>query len=192
VSDQQNLQIAVTILVGVAVSCAALYWQRNRPLPPSDIPHAAAIASVATESAATAPALNRPAPPPATTPEAVHPAPKPKPDEIPGDNYAGDDLPVVFAISERTIYTTEEKADGELVNVTKRVKEGVISNSSEQLLTITATEVDIPTQESSTAQIILPAGAQKHFGTDQGLKMISGDQITLRSRSYRNLVQLIP
>jgi hypothetical protein len=189
VSDQQNLQLTVTILAGVAVSCAALYWQSNRVQPQTDISHPAAI-----ETAPTLRTADRSAPPPApiAIPEAVHPAPEQKTDEAQTDDYTGAELPVVFAFSERTVYTTEEQPDGEPVNVTRRIKEGIISNASDQTLIITATEVNIPTQESSTAQIVLPARTQKHFGTDQGLKMISGDQVTLRSPSYRNFVQLIP
>jgi hypothetical protein len=189
-SDQQNLQITVTVLAGVAVSCAALYWQSHGTRPQSKITHPSAVI----ESPATTPESSRPAtlPTPAAIPKATAPIPQRKDDAIPTDNYTGADLPVVFAFSERTVYTTEEQADGEPVNVTKKIKEAIISNSSDQMLTITATEVNIPTQESSIAQIVLPAGTQKHFGLDEGLKMISGDQVTLRSPSYRNLVQLIP
>ena len=113
-------------------------------------------------------------------------------EETPPSNYDGPDLPVVFAFSERAVYTTEEDGDGKMINVSKRVKEGIISNSSDKPLSITATEVNIATQETSQTQFVLSAGTQKHFGSDQGLKMISGDQMTLRSPTFRDSVQQIP
>jgi len=112
--------------------------------------------------------------------------------ETPASDDYGPELPVVFAFSERYVYTTEEDADGQTANVSKRVKEGIISNSSDKPLTITATEVNIATQETSQAQFVLSVGMQKHFGSDQGLKMISGDQMTLRSPTYRESVLQIP
>jgi hypothetical protein len=120
------------------------------------------------------------------------PAPSNQAQEMPTSNYDGPDLPVVFAFSERATYTAEENDEGKLVNVSKQVKEGIISNSSDGPLTITATEVNIATQETSQTQFVLSAGTQKHFGSDQGLKMISGDQLTLRSPSYRDFSQQIP
>jgi len=122
----------------------------------------------------------------------VPPVPGNRAQETPSDNYDGPDLPIVFAFSERATYTAEENDEGKLVNVSRQVKEGIISNSSGEPLTITATEVNIATQETSQTQFVLSAGTQKHFGSDQGLKMISGDQLTLRSPSYRDFSQQIP
>ena len=119
------------------------------------------------------------------------PVPSNQVQEMPTSNYDGPDLPIVFAFSERSIYTTEEDGDGKMVNVSKHVKEGIISNSSDKPLTITATEVNIATQETSQMQFVLGAGTQKHIGPDQGLKMIPGDQMTLRSPTYRESVQLV-
>lgn len=112
--------------------------------------------------------------------------------ETPPNYYDAADLPVEFAFSERSLYTTEENDEGNMINVSKRVKEGIVTNSSGQPLTITAIEMNIATQDTSQTQFVLSAGMQKHFGTDQGLKMISGDQMTLRSPTYKDLVQPIP
>jgi hypothetical protein len=118
------------------------------------------------------------------------PEPSAAPPETP--NYDAPELPIVFAFSERSAYVAEENAAGNLVNVTKRLKEGIITNSSDKYLSITAIEVNLPTQETSQIQLVLSPGAQKHFGTEQGLKMISGDQLTLRSSDHRDSVQQIP
>jgi len=122
----------------------------------------------------------------------VPPVPSNRAQETPSDNYDGPDLPIVFAFSERATYTAEENDEGKLVNVSRQVKEGIISNSSGEPLTITATEVNIATQETSQTQFVLGAGTQKHFGSNQGLKMLSGDQLTLRSPSYKDFSQQIP
>jgi hypothetical protein len=133
------------------------------------------------------PTAARPAEQPSDRPPPAHQAP-----ETPPSNYDGPDLPIVFAFSERSVYTTEEGADGKMVNVSKRVKEGIIFNSSDKPLNITATEVNIATQETSQTQFVLSGGTQRHFGAEQGLKMLSGDQMTLRSAAYKDSVQQVP
>jgi hypothetical protein len=112
--------------------------------------------------------------------------------DIPENDYDAPELPIVFAFSTRFVYTTEENEEGNLVNASKQVKEGIVSNSSDKPLVITVTEVNIPTQETSQGQLVIGGGAQLHFGTDQGLKMISGDQITLHSPSHKDFIRIIP
>ena len=190
--QHQDLHVTLTILIGVALGCGALYWSGRSaaPAPPTRMnsPVTAELPAVrTTESASIAIAQ-----PEAETQIApVHrPQPNAAPPEIP--NYDAPELPIVFAFSERSAYVAEENAAGNLVNISKRLKEGIIANSSDKPLSIVAIEVNLPTQETLQIQLVLSPGAQKHFGTEQGLKMISGDQLTLRSASYRDSVQQIP
>jgi hypothetical protein len=188
--NHQDLHITLTLLVGVAIACGVLYWSGRNAAP----------APLASTSSSPAPlpeapvALSTPSPVVAqpVARERERPAARTQAQETPAGNYDGPDLPVIFAFSERSLYTAEENDRGDLVNVSKRVKEGIITNSSDKPLTITAIEVNIPTQDSWQTQFVLSAGAQKHFGADQGLKMASGDQMTLRSPSFKDLVQSIP
>jgi hypothetical protein len=195
-SQHQDLHITLTVLIGVALSCGALYWSDKTAAP------APTASTMRPPSKSTpAPTIALPNAPPAILRSIVpesdpagdgRTAANPRPPEIPPSNYDGPELPIVFAFSERATYTAEENDEGKLVNVSKQIKEGIISNSSDKPLAITATEVNIATQETSQAQFVVSAGAQKHFGSDQGLKMISGDQMTLRSPAYKDFVQQIP
>ena len=190
-ANHEDLHITLTLLIGVAIGCGALYWSARKAAP-------APLTSTNLSTPATLPSA--PVAPSIPKPIAVRPVehandrppPADQAEETPPSNYDGPDLPVVFAFSERSVYTTEEGADGKMVNVSKRVKEGIIFNSSDKALTITATEVNIATQETLQTQFVLNAGTQRHFGSEQGLKMISGDQMTLRSATYRDSVQQIP
>jgi hypothetical protein len=186
--NHQDLHITLTLLVGVAVACGVLYWSGRNAAP----------ARVASTSSSPAPLPNAPVAP--SIPAVVQPIERVQDrpvsriqaQETPPGNYDRPDLPVIFAFAERSLYVAEENDQGEMINVSKRVKEGVITNSSDKPLTITALEVNIPTQDTAQTQFVLSAGAQRHFGADQGLKMISGDQMTLRSPSFKDLVQPIP
>jgi hypothetical protein len=193
-TKHSDLHVTLTILIGVALTCVLLYWNGG-PSQQQAAENAEAITSP------------RPSPPPKRL---ETPSVESKPTdtafvvsdravsplratgEIPESDYDAPELPIVFAFSERFVYATEEDTEGNLVNASKRVKEGIVSNSSDKPLIITATELNIPTQETSQGQFVLAAGAQLHFGTDHGLKMISGDQITLHSPSHKDLVRIIP
>jgi hypothetical protein len=189
--QHQDLHVTLTVLIGVALGCGALYWSGKSAAPAPPTPTNSAVMveppAVHTTESASLPIVH---PPVQTETVPVRPGPNTALPETP--NYDAPELPIVFAFSERTLYTTEENDAGSLVNVSKRIKEGVITNSSDKPLSVTAIEVNLPTQETSQIQLLLGAGAQKHFGPEQGLKMISGDQLTLRSASYRESVQQIP
>jgi hypothetical protein len=194
-ANHQDLHITFTVLITVALSCGALYWSDKTatPAPRAFTPAAAApVAQAESTAQAPRPAIAQPIEAASRKVQERATAAPPKAQEAPPSNYDGPMLPIVFAFSERYVYTTEDNDEGNPVNVSKRVKEGIISNTSDKPLAITATEVNIATQETSQTQIVLGAGTQKHFGADLGLKMISGDQMTLRSLSYRDLVQQIP
>jgi hypothetical protein len=46
--------------------------------------------------------------------------------------------------------------------------------------------------ETTEAQLVLQPNGAMHFGKDWGLKMVSGDQLTLRAAGYQGLTQTIP
>lgn len=66
--------------------------------------------------------------------------------------------------------------------------EGVVLNRLQAPLTLTVVEVG---QETTQAQITLAGGMQKRFGVDQGLRMLAGDVLTLRSPNYRDITQTL-
>jgi hypothetical protein len=109
----------------------------------------------------------------------------------PPSNDDGPMLPVIFSIVSRDVYGAEETPDGSMQNVTNKVTEVLLVNSSDQRLNITATEVDSD-HGISQAQISIAEGAQRRIGVNQGLKMASGAEITLRSNPYRDLKQQVP
>jgi hypothetical protein len=191
-ADHQDLHITLTLLVGVAIACGALYWSGKNPSPAPLTATSPSTPAAPLPRATVAPTIPTPMLAQPVESARDRPVSKTQVQESPPSNYDGPDLPVEFAFSERSVYTTEDNAEGNMINVSKRVKEAIVTNTSDKPLTITATEVNIATQETSQAQFVLSAGTQKHFGTDQGLKMISGDQMTLRSPSYKDLVQPIP
>jgi hypothetical protein len=190
-ANHGDLHITLTLLIGIALGCGVLYWSGNRttPAPSASIPPAP---PAALPRAPDAPSILKPVVAQSIERASGRPASRDPVQETPPSNYDGPDLPVAFAIAERFLYTTEENDEGSMINVSKRVKEGIISNSSDKPLTITAIEVNIATQDASQTQFVLSGGTQMHFGPDQGLKMISGDQMTLRSPSYKDFVQQIP
>ena len=101
-------------------------------------------------------------------------------------------MPLVFEAVHNTVYVKEEDADGIVRHVNKDVSEGIIMNESDHSFSITAIEVNLSTLETSKAGFLLAKGAQKHFGIDDGLKMQSGDQLTLRSAGFRDMTRTIP
>jgi len=183
--------IVATMIVSFSLSFAAMWWQRRAamlavPVLITKTPRPSAP-SIAPAFAPPAPSKDSPHPPvPVTAPAAATAI------DAPSNNYDGPELPVIFSVLSKSVYTAEEDAQGAAVNVTKNVNEAIVVNSSDKPLTIIVTEVNIPTQEASQAQLVLPPGGQRHFGENDGLKMVSGDQLTLRSPSYRDLTRQIP
>jgi hypothetical protein len=127
-----------------------------------------------------------------SSPKRPEGAPAPPPEDIPPKNDDGPEMPLVFEAVHNTVYVKEEDADGTSHHVNKEVSEGIIVNESDQSFNITAIEVNLSTLETSKAGFLLAKGAQKHFGIDDGLKMQSGDQLTLRSAGFRDMTRTIP
>jgi len=183
--------LIATMVVSFSVSFAVLWWQQRRPSPPASPSPPRAATRVGRDQLT--------APPPAAPlaashePESEQPqAQAPRSPAPPAHSYEGPDLPVVFGIINKMVYTVEDEERGAGRNVTRNVNEAIVSNSSDRPLTITVTELDASHTKFSQAQLLLPPGVQRHFGEDLGLKMLSGDELTLGSASYRDLIQQIP
>lgn len=107
-------------------------------------------------------------------------------------NYDGPPLPVLFAVTTEIVSRAESNADDDSAYRPTSVKLANISNSSDQPLDVTVIVVDIPTQQSSQASVFLIPGGRQALGPDSGLRMASGNQITLRSRGFHDLVETVP
>jgi hypothetical protein len=182
------LAIIAIMVVSFSLSFAVLWRQQKGASPPSRAPLPAAPVHLARSESVSVPAApvarepqsapSQAPPPPATTP--------------PAHSYEGPDLPVVFGIINKSVYTVQDDEHGVPTNVTRNVNEAIVSNSSERPLTITVTELDQSKTKFSQGQLMLPPGAQRHFGEDLGLQMLSGDELTLASASYHDLIRQIP
>jgi hypothetical protein len=177
----------------MAVSfCLALafFWWRQQSSA-SDLPLAATPSAAMQRAVAPAPPrLNEQASevsPPAAAPMRATAAPEPL-----QPNYDGPPLPVLFAVTTEAASRAESNADNEPADTPSDVKIANISNSSDQPLDLTVIAVDIPTQKTSQASVLLIPGGRQTLGPDSGLRMASGNQITLRSRGFRDLIETVP
>lgn len=186
--------IAATALLTFSVCLAVIWWQ-NRSAEPRAMKQTAEPAAAVVEAPAAAPIAGavRPAPrDESSAPQHLSDQSGPPPIVIPPSNVDGPALPVLLNIYSRRVYTTEEDSEGASHHAWKNVMEAAVTNTSDKPLTVTAIEVNLPTLESSQIQFALAGNGQKHIGTDDGLKMLPGDEITLRSPSFRDFTQQIP
>jgi hypothetical protein len=170
--------ITLTIIVTFAVSFAFLYWRRESreapvlatpslpsrqverpPLPPR-LP-APSVASV--EAAVSSPA-------------AAHPKSERKSDAPPP-------VPVLFKVTRETPDPDQQDS----TDVTAALGEVHLVNSSDKDLAVTVVVTNMATLETSQADVFLAPNAEGRAGPDQGLKLHSGDQITLRSPGFTDL-----
>jgi len=102
----------------------------------------------------------------------------------------GGEPPVMFALVKTTAYVREEGGDGPYRVVP--ANEVVVTSLSDKPLSVTVIDLHLPTMEAAQSEFTLPKSIQKHVGVEQGLKMLSGDQITLRTPPFKDIVQMIP
>ena len=182
--------IVAAMTAAFAVTFALLWWQRRHQEPPP----VAAMPSAPATRIATPPQMQVRTHEAAPLPAPVVPRPSaPPPIEVPPSNTDGPPMPVLFNIVSRLIQVRQDEESDEGVHaVTKKVNEAIVSNSSGELLVVTASEVKPTTRETFVAQFTLPPGGQMYLGSDQGLQMLSGDELTLRSPRYQDVAQEIP
>jgi len=189
--------LILTMAASFSISFAIMWRQHKADEMPLPVPVAGRVSAPTPLSAALPAALPMPAEPgSAVSPRSRLAGPsvprqvRPAPEAAPQSNSDAPALPVMLNIVKTTAYVDDGTGTGAKAN--KEVYEAIISNDSQQQLDISVTEMNLPTMESSEAQISLAKGNQLHFGVGRGLKLLSGDQITLRSPNYRELTQPIP
>lgn len=97
-------------------------------------------------------------------------------------------LPVMFSLNTRPVVINDDEGPShrEIQN------DGILLNSSDKRIAITVLEVNLLSMETTQAQLVLQAKGMLHFGQDWGLKMVSGDQLTLRAAGYQDVTKTIP
>jgi hypothetical protein len=174
------------------VFCASfgiLWWQRNHANEPTALPSAApappptAAAPILLQQAQSGRLAQAPA-------EVRSANARPSQIEEPAPSDSDAELPVVFSIVNKPDFLRDRSSNFE--GAWKKVNEGIISNGADKPLTVTVIDTDVPTQETTQATFELGKGAQRHFGVQDGLKMSKGDQLTVRSPPYRDMIQQIP
>lgn len=179
------------MLASFSLTFAILWLQREPPdAPPPPLagaPHAP-IEALARRMSASAPSE-----PARATPAVVRGEPAALPSSsAPVSNEEGPPLPVIFGTPQRVITRLESDAEDNSRRVTKNVTEALVINTSDKPLALSVTELNVATQETWQAQVVVVPQFQKRFGEDVGLKMASGDQLTLRNPAFQALTRSIP
>jgi len=188
-TQPKPMHITAMMLAVFCLSFGILWRQRHQAAPPAPQPGVVSAPPPAPTSAVLrAQAGGLLARPPASGRLAIA-RPSPAAD-APAADDGGEPLPVIFNILHKPDYFRDRSTNYE--SVRKEVNEGVVSTTSSTPLTLTVIETDVRTQQTSQFSFDLAWRAQRHFGMHDGLQMSSGDQLTLRSPPYRDLVQQIP
>lgn len=189
-SDRYSIPITMT--ASFVVTLGILLWQRKAVDMPPPAPPPAPVQPPAPARVTMSPAqidpgsqVRAPAIPRVRAAPAAN-------DGAQQSNSAGADLPVILDMARTTVSVREEGPDGALHRVSKDVNDAVISNTSDQVLTITAIDANPSTEESTQTQFVLGPNGQKHLNIDDGLSLLAGDQLTLRSPPFRDRTQQMP
>ncbi len=137
------------------------------------------------KTAQSAPAISRNT---AISPEkgAIHAAPAVEATPSGGADDAP--LPVIFSLNTKPVTINDDEGPSR-----REIQpDGILLNSSDKRIPLTVVEVNLPTMETTQAQLVLQPNGAMHFGRDWGLKMVSGDQLTLRAAGYQDLTKTIP
>lgn len=187
VERHQNLYIALTMIVSFTLTFAYLYRPRimaqrmperqRAALAPAPAPNekvAQSVPAVSRNSAA------------AQTNVQVHAAPAAE--ETPPGGMDDQPLPVIFSVATKPIVINDDEGPSR-----REIQpDGILLNSSDKRIALTIVEVNLPTMQTTQAQLVLQANGAMHFGRDRGLKMVSGDQLTLRAAGYQEITKTIP
>jgi hypothetical protein len=113
--------------------------------------------------------------------------------EVPPADDTGPPLPLLFAISSHPgAMRDDDEDDTDRTEPSGIARQVDLFNNSGDPLDITVLAVDVPTQMTTRAQLLVRPHAQAHIGTESGLKLESGYQVTLRSRGYQEMSQVVP
>lgn len=184
-----TLPLVVTMLMSFIISFSVMWWQRKQaPRAPQGptAPGTSILHSIPGPASLQAerPAGVRSALGPGTVTVGTQAT------ENASDSEVKPELPVMFNIVKTTAYVDDENRAG--AKIAKDVYEAIVSNGAEKTLDFTVVETNLPTMEKSESEFTLAPGNQRHFGVGQRLKMLSGDELTLRSHGYREITKSIP
>jgi hypothetical protein len=195
---KSNRTLAIALVILGFMATLAILWPRGAPSPKTESP--------ANRSAAKSWLGGWSMPkawsdlPFAAKPPAARAAPRtaaPAEDEVPPADYAGPALPVLFAISSypgrpRVVETDDDTQAATVApDQPDLVRQVDIFNTSGDLLQITVLALDMPTGQTTHAFRLVPPHAQAHVGSEAGLKLDPGNQVTLRARGYQDLTETV-
>jgi hypothetical protein len=190
VEKRHNLSIVLTMIASFVLAFAYLYGQRivGQRAPERQSAVIAAPIPVPVPGENTA----RSTPPPAhTTIISKDKSPvraAPAAEATPAGGVDDQPLPVIFTVGTRPVVINDDEGPSR-----REIQpDGILLNSSDKRIALTVVEVNLPTMETTEAQLVLQPNGAMHFGRDWGLKMVSGDQLTLRAAGYQGLTQTIP
>lgn len=189
-----NLTIVLTMIIVFTLTFAYLYRQRigapNEPVAPRVglTPSVARNPSFSASAGPTSQPAQVPAPTTALSPDRSPVRAMPATDSTQSDASDGPPLPVIFTIGTRSVAINDD--DGPPRR--EKQNDGILLNSTDKRIPITVLEVDLPTLQTTQAQLVLQPNGAMHFGEDRGLEMASGHQLTLRAAGYRELTRTIP
>ena len=188
VEKHQNLSIALTMAASFTLAFAYLYRQRiveqRAPERQSVVIPAPVAVPVARAAPPVAAARQN-----AVIPQARVQIPAVPTAQVPPPGRIDDPpLPVIFTVGIKPVMINDDEGPPRW----EHQPDGILLNSSDKRMAITIIEVNLPTMETTQAQLVLQPNGMMHFGRDWGLKMVSGDQLTLRVAGYQDLTQTIP
>jgi hypothetical protein len=201
--SRQTLTTVALMVLSFTVTFAVLRHPRVAPpTPVAAVPRSSLRTAALPEQRPQHAAVDAPVAPAESVspkPAPVHaPAPEPAP-EVPTWDDGGPPLPIMFAVSSHPAWHLEDAEDDSAGDgdpqptgqpgVARQVD---VLNESSDPLVITVLAVDVPTQEATQAQLFVPPHAQAHAGSESGLKLDQGYQVTLRSRGYQQMTQTVP
>jgi hypothetical protein len=112
--------------------------------------------------------------------------------EVPPSDNTGPILPLMFAISSHPGSRQDAADDDPNPTAQPLARQVDLVNNSSVALKVTVLAMNLPTQQTTRAELFLPPNAQAHMGSESGLKLESGDQVILRSRGYQELTETVP
>lgn len=187
---KQILTLGALATLGFAVTLA-VPWILRAPSAPAALPGRAALSrfwsSVVPHVSPAAVSAATPGAAPPRAPYAPYSSP-----EVPPYDVSGPPLPVMLATSSHA-GRAEDDADGDTVDSNRvvLVRQVDLVNESDEPLEITVLATDVPTQETTQAQLFVPPHAQAHVDSESGLKLEPGYQVALRSRGFQELTQTV-
>ena len=179
----------LTLVASFAATFAFLWWHRE-PVLVFDSPRSAKPQQ----------------PPPAVParPSVLPPKPAPADNDVkkvlvkekptdPGSsaNLDAPPLPLLVSVTAEQPEHSLDNGDGATLDA-KTPNRVEILNTSDQLLAVTVIDVNMPTQKTSSTQVMLPPNGHARIGVEASLAMESGDAITVRSSGFRDISQTVP